>query len=232
MTDDWQDQYGPLWGDWDSSSIWTAPKHHNTEGREYISTHSYRTIGALGVKWAKCRGECWDDARLSVSGVRQWEAGVHGDGAHAWRRAAGSDPETEILLGERGQRRASHHHQDRRVPALPGGEGHEKYYAVVWGPSHSMTIGFSQSDSANLTLSILSYSIHSSLYLVAPHVSVLIVVFTPSCLALGGAQRPEAQQHPLCRRVGESRVDPDLWLRLREATACQQRPADDPVLHR
>lgn len=47
----------------------------------------------------------------------------------------------------------------------------------------------------------------------------------------GGAQRPEAKQHPLCWRFRKSRVYQDLWLWLREAIACKQWPADDPMLH-
>lgn len=59
---------------------------------------------------------------VCAPGVRQQQAGVPGDGADAWRRAAGPHPQAEVLLGEGGQRRAAHHHPDRGVPALPGGE--------------------------------------------------------------------------------------------------------------
>lgn len=59
---------------------------------------------------------------VSVTGVRQQQAGVPGDGADAWRRATGSDPQAEVLFRERGQRCASHHHQDCRVLTLTGGE--------------------------------------------------------------------------------------------------------------
>lgn len=60
--------------------------------------------------------------RVRVPGVRQQQAGVPGDGADARRRAAGPHPQAEVLLGEGGQRCAAHHHSDRGVPALPGGE--------------------------------------------------------------------------------------------------------------
>ena len=57
-----------------------------------------------------------------VPGVRHREAGVPGDGADAWGRAAGPDPQAEVLLREGGQRSAAHHHQDRGLPPRTGGE--------------------------------------------------------------------------------------------------------------
>lgn len=48
----------------------------------------------------------------------------------------------------------------------------------------------------------------------------------------GGAQRPEAQQHPVRGRERERRVHQDLRLWLRQAAESGERPAHDALLHR
>lgn len=54
---------------------------------------------------------------------------------------------------------------------------------------------------------------------------------TTRVVVAGGAQRPEAQQHPLRGRERERRVHQDLRLRLRQAAEGGERPAHDAVLH-
>lgn len=83
----------------------------------YKATHIIARTPAApsAVKPLTCAYGC-------AAGVRQQQAGVPGDGADAWRRAAGPHPQAEVLLREGGQRRAAHHHPDRGVPALSGGE--------------------------------------------------------------------------------------------------------------
>lgn len=83
--------------------------------QEEKDQHSWQGSGIM-----KCH--CWRNARVAVSGVRQWQAGVPGDGADARRGVAGSHPQAEVLFRARGQRRASHHHKDCGVPPLAGGE--------------------------------------------------------------------------------------------------------------
>ena len=55
--------------------------------------------------------------------------------------------------------------------------------------------------------------------------------FSSSVFA-GGAQRPEAQQHPLRGRERERRVHQDLRLWFRQTAEGGERPAHDAVLHR
>lgn len=53
-----------------------------------------------------------------------------------------------------------------------------------------------------------------------------------SVVCAGGAQRPEAQQHPLRGRERERRVHQDLRLWFRQTAESRERPAHDAVLHR
>lgn len=54
---------------------------------------------------------------------------------------------------------------------------------------------------------------------------------TRCVVVAGGAQRPEAQQHPLRGRERERRVHQDLRLRFRQAAEGGERPAHDAVLY-
>lgn len=74
-------------------------------------------------------------------GVRRWALGVPGDGADERRRAAGQNPAAEVFLGERSQRCPLHHHQDRGVPARPGGTSqnvHQWRFCLLTGPQRSI----------------------------------------------------------------------------------------------
>lgn len=59
---------------------------------------------------------------VAVSGLWWGQIRIPGDGADERRWAVGQDPQTEVLLWERGQCCALHHHQDCSLPPLPRGE--------------------------------------------------------------------------------------------------------------
>lgn len=56
-------------------------------------------------------------------------------------------------------------------------------------------------------------------------------LLTACVVATGGAQRPEAQQHPVCGRERERRVHQDLWLWFLQTAESGERSAHDAVLH-